>query len=133
MVNNRLSPGAEKAQKEQPSEREIDILKAMARGYTSKEIAEQLFISENTVEAHRKRLFHKLGARNVANLIYKAIEQGYIKVKKSPYGMRRVEFAIPKDQIHRQGASARVPHFCGRKTTFLQRPKQLHTRFICVS
>ena len=54
----------------------------MARGYTSKEIAEQLFISENTVEAHRKRLFHKLGARNVANLIYKAIEQGYIKVKK---------------------------------------------------
>lgn len=82
MVNNRLSPGAEKAQKEQPSEREIDILKAMAQGYTSKEIAEHLFISENTVEAHRKRLFHKLGARNVANLIYKAIEQGYIKVKK---------------------------------------------------
>lgn len=54
----------------------------MAEGYTSKEIADRLFISENTVEAHRKSLFYKLGARNVANLIYKAIEQGYIKIKK---------------------------------------------------
>ena len=79
MVNNKLSP---RVDRETPSAREIDILKLMAEGYTSKEIAEQLFISENTVEAHRKSLFYKLGARNVANLIYKAIEKGHIKIKK---------------------------------------------------
>ena len=61
-----------------PSQREIDVMKAMARGLTSKEIAEQLFISENTVEAHRKNLFFKLKARNIADLIVKAISRGYI-------------------------------------------------------
>lgn len=63
---------------EHPSERETDILRAIAGGYTSKEIAKMLFISENTVEAHRKRLFVKLGARNIADLIVKAIDRGYI-------------------------------------------------------
>lgn len=81
MVNNRLSPDKKSSSKEIPSEREIVILEAMAEGYTSKEIAEKLFISENTVEAHRKSLFYKLGARNVANLIYKAIGKGYLEVK----------------------------------------------------
>lgn len=63
---------------EHPSEREIDILKALARGYTSKEIASMLYISENTVETHRKRLFTKLGARNIADLMVKAVARGYI-------------------------------------------------------
>jgi DNA-binding NarL/FixJ family response regulator len=67
--------------RDQPSKREIGILKAMAEGFTSREIAQQLFISENTVEAHRKRLFIKFGARNAANLIYKAIAKGYIKLE----------------------------------------------------
>lgn len=63
---------------EHPSDREIDILKALAMGYTSKEIAAMLFISENTVETHRKRLFTKLGARNMADLIVRAVARGYI-------------------------------------------------------
>lgn len=63
---------------EHPSEREIEILKALAGGFTSKEIASRLFISENTVETHRKSLFAKLGARNMADLIVKAITRGYI-------------------------------------------------------
>ena len=76
MVNNRLSPNTDNlSSREQPSEREIDILKAMAEGYTSKEI----FGASTTCE--RKSLFYKLGARNVANLIYKAIERGYIKIE----------------------------------------------------
>ncbi len=68
---------------EHPSEREIDILKALARGYTSKEIASMLFISENTVETHRKRLFAKLGARNIADLMVKAVARGYINASDS--------------------------------------------------
>ena len=63
---------------EEPSQREIDVLVAMASGYTSKEIATKLFISENTVEAHRKSLFAKLNARNLADLMVKGIAHGYI-------------------------------------------------------
>ena len=63
---------------EHPSGREIEILKALAGGHTSKEIAAMLFISENTVETHRKRLFTKLGARNMAELMVKAVARGYI-------------------------------------------------------
>ena len=63
---------------EHPSDREIEILKALAGGYTSKEIAAMLFISENTVETHRKKLFTKLGARNIADLMVKAVARGYI-------------------------------------------------------
>ena len=67
-----------KRRMEHPSEREIEILKALAGGHTSKEIAAMLFISENTVETHRKRLFAKLGARNMADLIVRAVARGYI-------------------------------------------------------
>ncbi|MBP3511836.1 MAG: response regulator transcription factor [Prevotella sp.] len=61
-----------------PSQREMEVLNAIANGYTSKEIAARLFISENTVEAHRKSLFTKLEARNIADLVMKAIKRGYI-------------------------------------------------------
>ena len=48
-------------------------------GKTSREIAASMFVTENTIEAHRKSLFSKLGAVNVADLIIKAIEKGYLK------------------------------------------------------
>lgn len=60
------------------SVREIEVLKELARGFSTKEIAKKLFISENTVENHRKNMFRKLGARNVATLLIKAITAGYI-------------------------------------------------------
>ncbi len=37
-----------------------------------------LYISENTVENHRKSLFRKLKARNMAEMIVRAIAQGYL-------------------------------------------------------
>ncbi|MFA4046827.1 response regulator transcription factor [Prevotella sp. PCHR] len=61
-----------------PSLREIEVLRDIARGYTSKEIASHLFVSENTVESHRKSLFSKLKARNIADLVMKAVAMGYI-------------------------------------------------------
>lgn len=61
-----------------PSSRELEVLKHIAKGKTTKEIADTLFVSENTVEAHRKSLLSKMGAVNVADLIMKAIEKGYI-------------------------------------------------------
>lgn len=62
-----------------PTSRELEVLCQIAGGKTTKEIAAALFVSENTIEAHRKALFTKLKAVNVADLIVKAIEKGYLK------------------------------------------------------
>lgn len=65
-----------------PSTRELEVLYLISMGKTTKEIATLLFVSENTVEAHRKSLFQKLNAINVADLVIKGVEKGYIKTKK---------------------------------------------------
>ena len=62
-----------------PSSRELEVLYQIAQGKTSREIAASMFVSENTIEAHRKALFSKIGAVNVADLIVKSIEKGYLK------------------------------------------------------
>lgn len=62
-----------------PSARELEVLYQIAKGKTSREIAAAMFVSDNTIEAHRKSLFAKLGAVNVADLIVKAIDRGYLK------------------------------------------------------
>lgn len=43
--------------------RELEILQLMADGLSNKEIAERVFVSENTVKTHSSRVFDKLGAR----------------------------------------------------------------------
>ncbi len=63
------------------TKREIDVVRSIAMGLSTKEIAHQLFISENTVESHRQKIFEKLGVHNMAELIVKAIADGYINVK----------------------------------------------------
>jgi DNA-binding NarL/FixJ family response regulator len=49
--------------------REREILKLIAKEYTNREIAEELFISERTVETHRKNIFRKTGTNNLVGLI----------------------------------------------------------------
>lgn len=56
--------------------REQEVLKLIARGSTTKEIAAQLFISIPTVETHRAHLMTKIGGRNVADLVRFAIDAG---------------------------------------------------------
>lgn len=60
------------------SEREIEILKLISDGIATKEIAERLFVSPNTVEFHRKNIMRKLGAANMAQLVKEGIAKGYI-------------------------------------------------------
>lgn len=58
-----------------PSElsvREKEVLTGLSQGMNTSEIAQSLFISDNTVQTYRKRLMTKLNARNVAELVYKA-------------------------------------------------------------
>lgn len=58
------------------SPREREILKLIAEGMTTKEIATRLFISVPTVETHRSNLMSKTGARNVAGLVRFAVDSG---------------------------------------------------------
>ena len=60
------------------SEREIQIVELLARGYSSKLIADKLFISTHTVNTHRQRIIEKLGVKNTANAIKIAGEMGLI-------------------------------------------------------
>jgi two-component system, NarL family, response regulator LiaR len=45
------------------TKRELEILELIAAGLSNKEIADRIFVSENTVKTHSSRLFEKLGAR----------------------------------------------------------------------
>lgn len=56
------------------SEREAEVLKAVAKGLSTKLIADQLNIGTRTVETHRANLMEKLQAVNTAELIRKAFE-----------------------------------------------------------
>ncbi|MFD0590737.1 response regulator [Paenibacillus sp. GCM10027627] len=60
------------------SEREKEILEWLAKGYTNKEIGEQLFISVKTVETHRSHLMEKLGLKTRPELIKFAMQKGLL-------------------------------------------------------
>jgi len=53
--------------------REAEILKLIVAGNTNKEIAHEVYRTERTVEYHRHRLTRKLGVRNAADLVKRAI------------------------------------------------------------
>lgn len=56
------------------SERESEIIKLIAEGYTNGRIAEKLFISDHTVTTHRKNIMKKLGVRNTAGIVLYAVK-----------------------------------------------------------
>lgn len=58
--------------------REIEVLKLIAEGLTNHEIAEKLFVSDSTVDSHRKNLISKLQVKNTAALVRTAIENKII-------------------------------------------------------
>ncbi|MFF2097249.1 response regulator [Streptomyces sp. NPDC058202] len=59
--------------------REEEVLKLVAEGHSSKEIAEMLFISIKTVHRHRANMLHKLGLRDRLELTRYAIRSGLIE------------------------------------------------------
>lgn len=61
------------------TERELQVLRHLAAGKTTKEIARDLKIAFKTALTHRSHLLQKFDANNVALLISKAITQGYIE------------------------------------------------------
>lgn len=61
------------------SSREIEVLNLVAREYSNEQIAEKLFISERTVEAHRRNIFIKTKTKSIVGLMKYAIRKGLIE------------------------------------------------------
>lgn len=79
VLAKKQAKGQETAQTEQIlSERELEVLSYIARGYTCREIGEQLYLSTRTVETYRMRIMHKLQLKNRAELVNYAAKHGII-------------------------------------------------------
>ncbi len=61
---------------EKLTRRELEVMRYIIRGYTTRQIAETLFISARTVEGHRANIFSKLGVKNRAELVAFAEKHG---------------------------------------------------------
>jgi len=77
MRSNSTDPGT----LETLSQREREILKLVADGKTSREIAERLSISPKTVDTYRSRLMSKIGVKNLVGLVKFAIRHGLISLE----------------------------------------------------
>lgn len=64
----------------QLTNREKEVLELIAEGLTTAEIGEKLFLSVRTIEGHRKNLISKLGVRNTAALLIKAVKENLITI-----------------------------------------------------
>ena len=61
------------------SDREKQILEMIAQGMTSREIADVLGLSENTVESHRKRMINRVAAKNIFGVFHYTISRGILE------------------------------------------------------
>ena len=61
------------------TKRELEILNLIAKGMSNREIANQLFVSENTIKTHSSRLFDKLSAKRRTQAVQIGKEMGLIK------------------------------------------------------
>lgn len=64
------------------SERELEVIKYIAEGYTNIEIAELLFLSQHTVNTHRKNIMQKLGVNNTAAIVMYAVKTKLVSPNK---------------------------------------------------
>jgi len=60
------------------SQRELQVLRLVARGYSSPEIAKQIFVGVKTIETYRSRLAEKLGLRTRSDVIRYAVQMGLL-------------------------------------------------------
>jgi DNA-binding NarL/FixJ family response regulator len=79
LVRDYVERGAKDEHFDVLTPRELEVLKLIAEAHTSKEIAQQLFISIKTVERHRQNILDKLGMRDRVELTRYAIRRGLIQ------------------------------------------------------
>ncbi len=74
-----MKSNREQTQQSPLSRREKEILRLIASEYTTQEIAEQLFLSQRTVDSHRYTLLQKLNVKNTAGLVRVAVQMGLLE------------------------------------------------------
>jgi two-component system, NarL family, response regulator NreC len=77
------------------SERELQVLKLVAEGFSSREIAEQILVGSKTVETYRGRFAEKLGLKSRADIVRYALEVGLLSPEK---------FSVPKKRERRSSS-----------------------------
>lgn len=84
VMDNLMSPTdlMDSKEKSKPvlSGREMEVLHLIAKEYSNEQIGEKLFISERTVEAHRRNIFIKTKTKSIVGLIKYAIKEGLVSV-----------------------------------------------------
>ena len=76
-LNNRRVGG--KPQRNDLSERELEVLRLVAWGYTNKEVAAYLRISVKTVETHKANIMQKLDLKSRVEMVRYALRQGWLR------------------------------------------------------
>ena len=87
---------------DQVSKRELEVLELLSHGYSTPQIAQQLFISTNTIKVHRKSLFKKFAAINVAHLVRSAFEAGVFQSRHAMGMVMVILFIVPGIQLQAQ-------------------------------
>lgn len=72
------SPKPRKGEIPKITKRELEVIKLIAKEYTTQQIADELFVSTNTVATHKRNLFVKMDIKNSVGMIRKAAEWGLI-------------------------------------------------------
>lgn len=84
IMDNLMSPEDLMEQKEEKkpvlSSRELEVLKLIAKEYSNEQIGETLFISERTVEAHRRNIFMKTKTKSLVGLMKYAIKENLVSI-----------------------------------------------------
>ena len=65
-------------EKREITSREVEIFRLISIGQSTREIANELNLSIETIKSHRKNLMRKIGARNMASLVRRGFEIGII-------------------------------------------------------
>ena len=73
------------------SAREIEVLDCVAQGFSNKEIADELFVTEQTVKNHMTSVLRKLDVNDRVQAVLFAVKNGWIEIGPQPYA--QVEFA----------------------------------------
>jgi len=78
MIKNKHSKPEKSEEQAKLTERELEILKLIVQEYNNAEIADKLFISERTVETHRKNMIRKFNTKTIVGLIKYAMDSKLI-------------------------------------------------------
>ena len=85
VIDRLVSPAPAEAPATEPiSEREMEVLKLAARGISNKDIADQLFLSPRTVQAHLGNIFNKLGVASRTEAILHGLRKGWLTLEDLP-------------------------------------------------